>query len=152
MSDDHKFGYIKGEDGFDMWSPQWATLAVPLTFVSITPASSESCRDYTIMAPGEAGVYEIAQQGTSNRYVAKVLGDEDAEGEENRDLDLGTHTMFGAIIAAQKYEDLFVARGMSSFALQAFAFYCGSMGGADEAEVRETCIKVRQERLDAMDS
>ena len=151
MSDDLKFGYIKGEDGFDMWSPQWATLAVPLTFVATAPASSKSCRDYTIMAPGEAGVYEIAQQGTSNRYAAKVLGDEDAEGEENRDLDLGTHTMFGAIIAAQKYEDLFVARGMSNFALRVIAHHCG-LTDDKEQDVQATCLKARQERLDAMDS
>ena len=124
-----------------------ACLAQPLTFHE-TMRTDNGAQLYS--APAECGVFTLVRG--AGGWTLQMVDDNDA-----LTANLGTfQTPTAAVVAAQREEDLFVARGMSTFALNAVASFVAEHEDAAEEDEKpslrallELCVKVKLERLDS---
>lgn len=124
-----------------------ACLAQPLTFHE---AVRTDIGAHLYSAPAECGVFNIVRG--AGGWALRMVDDNDA-----LTATIGTfQTPTAAVVAAQREEDLFVARGMSTFALNAVASFVAEHEDAAEEDEKpslrallELCVKVKLERLDS---
>ncbi len=120
-----------------------ACLAQPLTFHE-TLRTDNGAQLYS--APAECGVFTLVRG--AGGWTLQMVDDNDA-----LTTNLGTfQTPTAAVVAAQREEDLFVARGMSTFALNAVASFVAEHEEDEKPSLRallELCVKVKLERLDS---